>query len=496
MITIQNLTKRYGTRPIFENINCSFGRGERVGLVGRNGEGKSTLLRMITGEEEPDEGIISSPKHYRLGYLSQHIHFTKPTVLEEACLGLPKGREDEEWSVKIVLAGLGFRDEDFDRSPHEFSGGYQIRINLAKVLVSEPDMLLLDEPTNFLDIVSIRWLIGFLQDWKSEMILVSHDRHFMDSIVTHILGIHRNRIKKIEGETADYYEQIEREEEVHESRRLNNEKSRKQMEEFIAKFKARASHANLVQSRIKTLEKREHIEKLATIATLSFFFNAAPFEAQVPVATEKLTFSYPGGAGMIPSLDFALNKGERVCVIGKNGKGKTTLLKLLAGKLTPISGNIKLHPQIKMAYYEQANTAALDPDATVEDEIASGGKSRDRKSIRDICGAMMFSGDDALKKIKVLSGGEKCRVLMGKLLMQPSNLLVLDEPTHHLDMPSTEALIRAVNDFPGAVIMVTHNEHILEEVATKLIVFQQGKVTIFPGTYNEFLDQIGWEEEK
>ena len=496
MITIQNLSKNYGIRPIFDRINCSFNTGERVGLVGRNGEGKSTLLRMITGEETPDEGIISKPKHYRVGYLSQHIHFTKQTVVEEACLGLPHGREDEEWSVKIVLSGLGFRDEDFDRSPQEFSGGYQVRINLAKVLVSEPDMLILDEPTNFLDIVSIRWLESFLKDWKGEMILVSHDRNFMDSIVTHIIGLHRSSAKKICGNTADYYEQIEREEEVHESRRINNEKSRRKMEQFIAKFKARASHANLVQSRVKTLEKRELIEKLPEIATLSFSFNSASFEAPHPLIVNNLTFSYSEeGPVLIDHLDLTLEKGDCLCVIGKNGKGKTTLLKLLAGRLTPKSGTVRIHPQVRMGYYEQANTAMLNPSFSVEEEIGISGKSKDLKAIRDICGAMMFSGDDALKKIKVLSGGEQCRVLIGKLLMQPTNLLILDEPTHHLDMSSTEALMDAINEFEGAVVMVTHNEHLLESVATKLLVFQNNKITLFPGTYNEFLDQIGWDEE-
>lgn len=495
MITVQNLTKNYGSRPIFDRMSCSFNTGERVGLVGRNGEGKSTLLRMIIGEESPDEGVISMPKGYRLGYLSQHIHFTKPTVIEEACLGLPKFREDEEWAVKIVLSGLGFKDEDFDRSPHEFSGGYQIRLNLAKVLVSEPDMLILDEPTNFLDIVSIRWLEGFLKDWKGEMILVSHDRNFMDSIVTHILGLHRSSAKKIPGNTSDYYDLIEREEEVHESRRLNNEKSRKKMEEFVAKFKARASHANLVQSRVKTLEKKELIEKLPAIATLSFSFNSASFEAPHPLIVSDLTFSYSdNGPNLIEHLDLTLEKGDRLCVIGKNGKGKTTLLKLLAGRLTPKSGNVRIHPQAKMGYYEQANTAMLHDSSSVEEEIASG-KAKDLKAVRDICGAMMFSGDDALKKIKVLSGGEKCRVLIGKLLMQPTNLLILDEPTHHLDMASTEALMEAVNEFEGSVVMVTHNEHLLEGVATKLVVFQNDRLIVFPGTYNEFLDQIGWEDE-
>ena len=497
MISAQNISKRYDTRPLFEKSGFFIGQGEKVGLVGRNGHGKTTLLRMLAGEETPDEGILSIPKDYRIGYLAQHIHLTKKTLLEEACLGLPENRAHEEWTVKKVLAGLGFRQEDMGRDPAEFSGGYQVRLCLAKVIVSEPDMLLLDEPTNFLDIVSIRWLIDYLKSWRRELVLVSHDRNFMDGIATHILGIHRQKIRKIQGVTGDYYSQIEKEEEVHENRRLNDEKVRQQMNQFISKFRAKARQAGLAQSRIKSLEKRRTLEKLDKIATLSFSFKSAPFEAKYLFEAENLTFSYEGKEPwLFDNLSFNLEKGDRLCVIGKNGKGKTTLLKTLSGKLSPLSGRIRMHPLIEQAYYEQANTAELNPHLCVEEEIFNASPNKERKFIRDICGAMMFSGDDALKKISVLSGGEKCRVLLGKLLVSPANLLILDEPTHHLDMESSEALIDSIDEFEGGVLMVTHNEHILAEVANKLIVFQNGKAQFFDGTYDEFLERVGWEDEK
>jgi ATP-binding cassette subfamily F protein 3 len=451
---------------------------------------------MLIGHEDSDKGIIAIPKNYRIGYLDQHINFSKPTVLEEGCLGLPDDQNTDDWKVKSVLSGLGFSEEDFNREPAEFSGGYQIRLNLAKVLVSNPNLLLLDEPTNFLDIVSIRWLTNFLNNWKNEIIIISHDRGFMDSVCTHIMGIYRCKIKKLAGTTQDYYDQISMEDGIHEKRRLNEEKKRKQAEQFINSFRAKARHASLVQSRIKSLEKQEVLKKLEKITALSFSFNAAPFPAKYIQEAQDLTFSYNSKLPLlIDNVSFNVESNDKICIIGKNGKGKTTLLKLLAGILSPIEGKIRNHPQTKIGYYEQANTADLNNILTVEEEIASCVSNIDRKRVRDICGAMMFTGDSALKKIEVLSGGEKCRALLGKLLVTPANLLLLDEPTHHLDMQSCEAMMDAIAEFSGAVLMVTHNEHILHRTANKLIVFQNEKIFFFHGTYSQFLDQIGWEDQ-
>ena len=497
MISVQDVSKHYLEQVIFDNISFNLNPRERTALVGRNGHGKTTLFRMLTGQEQCDKGTIAVPKNYRIGYLSQHINFTKPTVLEEGCCSLPADQEGDDWRVKSVLSGLGFSEDDFGRDPSEFSGGYQIRLNLAKVLVSDPNLLLLDEPTNFLDIVSIRWLTGFLINWKNEIVIISHDRGFTDSVATHTLGIHRHKIVKIKGTTQEYYDRILKAEEIHEKQRLNEDKKRKQAESFINSFRAKAGHASLVQSRVKALEKQEVLKKLEKISTLSFSFNSAPFPAKSIMEAHDLTFSYNGNdSPLIDHLNFNIESNDKICIIGKNGKGKTTLLKLLAGILSPSEGKVRNHPQTKIGYYEQANTATLNDQLTVEEEIASTVSSIERGRVRSICGAMMFSGDSALKKIKVLSGGEKCRTLLGKLLVMPTNILLLDEPTHHLDMQSCEAMMDAIDNFSGAVLMVTHNEHILHRAANKLIVFHHDRIFFFHGTYSQFLEQIGWDDQE
>ncbi len=497
MISVQNLKKRFGERVLFDDATFTINDGEHVGLVGRNGHGKSTLFKMLTGEEGADEGTIQIPRNYKIGFLRQDAKFTMPTVLSEACLSLPESRKGEEWRLKQILSGLGFSEKDFDRSPHEFSGGYQVRLHFTKVLASDPELLLLDEPTNFLDIVSIRWLISFLRPWKNELIVISHDRNVMDSITTHILGIHRGKMRKIAGKTGDYYRIIDDMETVHEKERVNQEKKNRQLEQFINKFRAKARQANLVQSRIKTLERQTSLSKLDKIPTLSFSFNYINHEAKYLLDASELSFSYNGEKPwLIDKISLNVKPDDRICVIGKNGKGKTTFLKLLAGKLKPLYGKVSIHPQGRMAYFEQANTALLRDSLTVEDEVISCLPEPDRKKARDICGAMMFSGDDALKRIGILSGGEKCRVLMGKLLASPSNLLLLDEPTHHLDMQSCESLMESIQEFEGAAVIVTHNERILDELATKLIVFHEDRIFIYPGPYQDFLNEIGWESKQ
>jgi len=495
MISIKNITKQYAARVLFSDVSFDLLAGERIGLVGRNGHGKTTLFRIITGEESPDEGKVFMPNNYSIGYLEQHLEFTKPTVLEEGCQGLRPEEIGAEWKVEKILSGLGFREEDFARNPSEFSGGFQMRIVLAKVLVSEPNMLLLDEPTNFLDIVSIRWLEKFLRSWKGELIVISHDRDLVDSVTTHIVGIHRGRVRKMKGSTAKYYAQLQADEELHEKRRVEDEKERKRMMEYINRFRSKASHAKGVQSSIKKIEKMDKLDKLEEIRTLSFSFNYEPFRAGQIMDVNDLTFSYDGKEPhLISGLNFTVNRHDKICIVGKNGMGKTTLLKLLSGRLKPVSGSIKIHTAALPAYYEQANTADLNDELTVEDEISKGSLI-DRSRVRGICGAMMFSGDDAEKKVKVLSGGERSRVLLGKLLVAPSNILFLDEPTHHLDIESCQAMMDAVRDFEGAALVVAHDEHFLNEVATKLIVFKNGRVFLYPGNYREFLESVGWDEE-
>jgi len=493
MIQINNLSKSFGRQLLFDNVSFSVNSRERIGLVGRNGHGKTTLFRIIIGEEQPDSGEIAIPKGYRIGYVTQHLLFAEQTVLAEACRGLPEHLHGETWMAEKILSGLGFTKQDMQRPTSEFSGGYQVRLGLARVLVSEPDLLLLDEPTNYLDIVSIRWLEKFLRQWKSELMVITHDRSFMDSVTTHTVGIHRKRVRKIEGGTDKYYEQILKEEEIYEKTRVNDEKKRKEAELFISRFRAKARLAGMVQSRIKALEKQDKLDRLEKIKTLDFSFNYKPFPAKALMTVDGLSFSY-GDEELIPHVSFTVGKDDRICVIGKNGKGKTTLLKLLVGELEPKAGKITAHGDLSIGHFSQTNTLRLNGLYTIEEEIMNAGCERQKS--RDIAGAMMFEGDMALKKIEVLSGGEKSRVLLGKILAQKSNLLLLDEPTNHLDMESSEALLAAIDGFEGAAIIVTHDEMFLHTLANRFIVFQGGRVTVFNGTYQNFLDKVGWEDER
>jgi ATP-binding cassette subfamily F protein 3 len=494
MIIVNNLSKSFGKQEIFDDISFNVNPGEKIGLVGRNGHGKTTLLRMIIGEEHPDSGEIIIPKNYSIGHVKQHLDFTKNSVIAEACLGLKENESDARWKAEKILAGLGFSQADMEKDPWSFSGGFQVRLNLAKVLVSEPDMLLLDEPTNYLDIISIRWLENFLRQWKGELIIVTHDRSFMNRVITHTIGIHRQKVRKIEGTTDKLYEQILKEEEIYEKTRINDEKKRKEVELFISRFRAKARLAGLVQSRIKALEKQQNLQKLEKIKDLDFSFTYKPFNAKSLMSVENLSFSYDKKNFIIKDLSLSVRSDDRICVIGKNGRGKTTLLRLLAGELSPDSGVISVHPNTVAGYFAQTNIVRLKENLTIEEEIMSAGC--DKQTARNIAGAMMFEGDDALKKISVLSGGEKSRVLLGKILATPSNLIFLDEPTNHLDMESCDALMAAIDSYPGAIIMVTHNELFLHSLANRFIVFQESGVRVFEGSYQYFLDKIGWEEEK
>ena len=495
MINVENLTKSFGGYTLFEDISFRLNLKERLGLVGRNGHGKTTLFKLIAGEELPDSGSISIPKNYRISYVRQDLNFTRDTALKECMTGLGEEERDHYWKVEKILAGLGFSKEDFKRHPSEFSGGFQVRLNLAKALASDPDLLLLDEPTNYLDITSIRWIERFLLNWPHEVLLITHNRSFMDKLVTHIIGINRKKIRKIAGNTGKYYSQIAQEEEIHEKTRIKDERRQKEIKLFITRFRAKARLANMVQSRVKTLAKKEKQEKLEKIKTLGFSFRYHTFAGKQILNTQKLSFSYEKTMPVIKNFDVTIGAGDRVCVVGKNGKGKTTLLKLLAGELDPQKGQITYNPNAKIGFFEQTNVKTLVDTRTVEEEILYSDSHVDRQLARNVCGAMMFGGDDALKKISVLSGGEKSRVMLGKLLVTSVNLLLLDEPTNHLDMESSDALLAAIDNFEGTVVMVTHNEMFLHALAQRLIVFQEDSTYVFDGSYQRFLEEVGWENE-
>ncbi len=495
MIQAVGLEKGYGTQVLFQNVTFTLGRGERVGLVGRNGTGKSTLFKILLGEESPDSGEVIFPKGYVVGTLKQHLVFSRPTILSECVTALRgENAEFEHYKAEKMLLGLGFRVEDFSRPPSDFSGGYQIRLNLAKVLVSEPDCLLLDEPTNYLDIVSLRWLAKFLREFKGELILITHDRGFMDEVTTHTMGIWRQKLVKIPGTSVKYFEQILLEEEIYEKTRQNSEKKRKDLEDFVDRFRAKASKAAQAQSRLKLLEKMPELEALSMMASLDFEFTFRECPGKVLLDTRELTFGY-GGETLIRNLSFPILREDKIAIIGKNGKGKSTLLNLLSGDLTPLTGGIQRNVNLLIGHFGQTNINRLNLENTIEEEIMGADPSIGLQRARSLAGIMMFSGDLAKKKIKVLSGGERARVLLAKLLARPTNLLLLDEPTNHLDQESVEALSLELRSYPGAVVIVTHSEAMIREVATKLVVFHHGKAEFFPETYDDFLRKIGWEEE-
>lgn len=498
MIQIQNIKKEFGEQTIFNDASLLIASQERVGIVGKNGSGKSTLFKILLNEEHLDGGNIQIPKNYSLGHLSQHLHFEKDTVYEEAC-SILKPNEDgwlDTHSVEAILFGLGFNQESLNISPALLSGGFQIRLNLAKVLAAEPNILLLDEPTNYLDIVSTRWLARFLRGWKGELLLITHDKKFMDSVCTHTAAIYQNKFRKIQGSVDKLLETIATEEEVALRTAENDAKKREQLEKVIERFRFKASKAAMVQSKIKAVEKLSNTETPTNTPTLDFSFTEASFPGKRLSKIENLSFAYEKGKDLISNLSLEIFKGDKIAVIGPNGRGKTTLLNLLASELQPTQGEISLNPNVKINYFGQTNINRLNLDNTVEEEIQSALKDFTRGKARTLAGLMMFSGDAAMKKIRVLSGGERSRVLLAKILATECNCLLLDEPTNHLDMDSIESLLEALETFSGTAIVVSHDEALLHAFAQRLVVFDGGECFVFNGTYKEFLETVGWKEEK
>ena len=497
MIQICNVSKSYGDRVLFSGVNLVINPFERVGLVGRNGMGKSTLFKLIRGEEGSDGGQIKCPKNYRIGTLEQHLHFSRPTILEEVALGLTGEGDSQLYRGERILFGLGFSEEDLEKPPTSFSGGYQIRINLAKVLVSEPNMLLLDEPTNYLDIVSLIWLRRFLRKFPGEVIMITHDREFMDSICTHTMGIVLGKIKKIKGSTERFYEQISLEEKIYDQTRLNQEKKKKELQNFVDRFRAKASKASQAQSKLKQIRKMGVLEERQSDGDLGFFFHYQECPGRFPLEAKDLGFAYHQNPLLFKNLSFSLERQDRLGIIGKNGKGKSTLLNLIAGNLELQQGGLKFHPSAQIGYFGQTHIEHLDPHRTVCQEIAQTNPKLSHTEVRNIAGSMMFRGDDADKRVEVLSGGEKSRVLLGKILAKPTNILLLDEPTNHLDMESVEVLCRQMEKFKGAIIIVTHSEMLLKRLAHRLIIFhQEGQgAEFFHGGYDDFLRKVGWKDE-
>ncbi|NGX55939.1 MAG: putative ABC transporter ATP-binding protein YheS [Candidatus Anoxychlamydiales bacterium] len=496
MIRLENISKSYADRVLFDDISFTVHKNEKIALVGRNGSGKTTLFRLITKQETSDTGNIIFPKDYSIGYLDQHLKFTKDTILEEAILSLPIEEKDHIYKVEKVLFGLGFQKEDLNRSPSEFSGGYQLRLHLSKVLIKEHNLLLLDEPTNYLDIISINWFKRFLKSYKGEFIIISHDRDFLDSVCNSSIALHRNEIIKTSGDTKKLFELILEKETLYEKTKANLDKKREHLQKFITRFKAKASKAAQAKSKQKSLDKLSPLEELTHLGNLNFNFHYDPIQSKKMVDLKDLYFSYEDKKNLIHDLSFTIENKQRVAIIGKNGFGKSTILKLLAKELKPNKGDVIFNDKVSIGYFGQTNINRLHSDMTIEDEILSSNSNLSIGQIRSIAALMMFTKDNALKKIKVLSGGEKSRVLIGKIIAKPCNLLILDEPTNHLDMESIEALLDAIENFKGACIIVTHSEYILSKLKLdKIIICEKDKQKYFLGSYLDFLSNVGFEEE-
>lgn len=494
MIQVDNLGIGFQGHNLFTDAKFTLQSGEKCGFVGRNGSGKSTFFKILTGREVSDAGSVAIQRHYTIGMLDQHLHFHKETILEEAALGLPENEKDFLYKAETILFGLGFTEKDMDAPISSFSGGFQLRLHLAKLLISEPRCLLLDEPTNYLDILSIRWLTKFLKEWKGEFILISHDREFMDSVATHTMGIHRGKIRKAKGSTVDFFGQILLEEEIHEKTRINVEKKRAHAQSFIDRFGAKATKAGQAQSRQKMLDKIPTLERLKELYQLDFHFHEAPFFGKKMLHAANIDFSY-NEKPLIQNFSIEIEKGDRIAIVGKNGRGKSTLLRLLANELKVVRGVLKHSENLAIGYFGQTNIDRLNSKHTVTEEIGIANPKLNITEVKSIAGLMMFTQDQSSKLTSVLSGGEKSRVLLGKIIAKPCNILLLDEPTHHLDMESIEALIDAVENFDGAVVLVTHSELILKRlVFDKIVVCHEAKQEVFFGSYREFLEKEGWHD--
>ncbi len=494
MLTISGLTKFYGNQTLFRDVDLNIGPKEKIGLIGRNGTGKTTLLKILLGVESPTEGKVEMPNGYRVKSLEQHLKFSEKTVLAQVCSSLPINVVDEDWKAKSILMGLGFNTDDFDRPPTEFSSGFQVRIRLAEALVSESDLLLLDEPTNYLDILSLRWLERFLKTWKGSFILVTHDQHFMDLVVSHTVMIHRGCMRKMAGGPIKLIEHVKRDEEAYEKTRMNQEKKRKKEDEFIRKFRAGARSAGLVQSRIKALAKQGIKDKLDNIATIKFHFRSIPCKSDSVVQATDISFGYEPDAPLIQNFSLTTFPSDRIAIIGRNGKGKSTLLRLLHQTLTPDSGKVRMPPTLAVGYFGIDSIQELNSEKSILEELVAMPNTSEQE-VRNLCGSLLFKGDDVKKRIKTISGGEKSRVCLGKTLLYPSQLLMLDEPTNHLDMESVQALSEAIEQYEGTVIFVTHNETMLSRLATRLVLFDNNEIRLLDYGYDKFLANGGWSEE-
>ena len=487
MLTIDHISMEFSSRPILDDITFLINRKERIALVGKNGAGKTTLLRIIAGEYQPTGGRIARESDMTIGYLPQVMLFQDHRTLREEVMTVT--HEDEARFIAEMdrtIIGLGFERKDFDRPCTEFSGGWRMRIELAKILLRHPDLLLLDEPTNHLDIESIQWLEEFLKSSPSAVLMVSHDRAFIDNVCNRTIEITLGHIYDY---NVNYSKFVALRKERHEQQvraYQNQQKMIQDTEEFIERFRYKATKAVQVQSRIKQLEKLDRLEvDIEDTSRLNLRFPPAPRSGDFPLIIEDLRKDF-GEHNVFHDVTFTIRRGEKVAFVGKNGEGKSTLVKCIMGQLDYL-GNLKIGHNVKIGYFAQNQAALLDENLTVFETIDYVAVGDIRTKIKDILGAFMFGGEASEKKVKVLSGGERSRLAMIRLLLEPCNLLILDEPTNHLDMQSKDVLKAALQDFNGTLICVSHDRDFLDGIVTKVYEFGGGRVKEHLGGIYDFL---------
>jgi ATP-binding cassette subfamily F protein 3 len=476
--------KSFGAKTLFDEVSFSINEGEHIGVIGPNGAGKTTLFKILVGREQLDSGEIVRTQNLRIGYLEQEAEWNVDLLAEDF---LTINSIRPIWELKQLGLQLGLKEEHFRDYLKNLSGGYRMRMKLLHLIGQEPHLLLLDEPTNFLDLESILALENFLQDYKGAFLLISHDREFLRRVTESTLEIELGDITKFPGNIDDYFEQKVQIRAVLEAQAANQSQKRKQVEDFVRRFGAKATKARQAQSRMKQLEKMEVIEikSLPTRARIRIPAPRATGKAVLNIENAKMGYTQKM---VLDKVGLRLERGDHLGVVGINGAGKSTLLKSLAGKIPLLTGIYSLGFEVTLGYFSQHSADQLDLESTVIKELEKcADSSVTRQEVLDLAGCLLFSGDDINKRIKVLSGGEKSRVALGQVLLQKCPLLILDEPTNHLDFDTVEALTESLKEFPGTVIVVSHDRSFISRVATKILEIDRGKCEFFPGTYDDYV---------